>query len=1254
MDDYDGYSDEDIDGLTIHDDLSFGDENDAAAQWLANQMMGDPSIDGQIEPESPNEAYGGATASTLQLQRISHVEPRIQAGIRHVLEGGSLDGSHPVDLAAAREEFGSVIEGDIKAFARQIKVDEAVSLPRHEQDIRTVMSMIGNTAGAYMERGPGGQMVNTHADADRAYKADEDFAQAVGYVKELADLYIDPRTVGTSVEGARRQALEESITKRLIDGTFYQGSKDTLPLPNETGVTGIRPTQGIYGTAQGTAFDRLSASKFDDLYETYPDGQKIKFRRNDQGGKIFKAGVSQAEQNEALRNTPSLANSLFPKPRRIKDKTYSQAELDKQRRDQSYLMSQAQGKADFARKVLRQQMPTTRDESKGQMRMTGWDTPTGEHADDYNLRNEAAILGLEWDAGQDISGGGGEAADPIQLAVWTRAGAARAARNNAKNRFNYSFDEDYVQVGEGQWRPSEIRAFEILNKEVAHYNSTADSRYTEGAGQGSERGGMYGERQLSEVDLYTEQVKEDTLSRSGQSGSPAQGTQAWLNQRKGKITASTAAGLLKEGGVEERALELAMERLGTNEKFLGNAHTREGNDGEEKARRAFMSGPGRGLVYQEAFFEENEAYQGFGVSPDGRLYDDEGNSKGLLELKYLSSGSMAGALNKYTPQMQMQMAVTGETETHFYALDKYTGEYVHERVQADPEMQAQLIKAGTAALEMGAELDNRGVRDLRKQIQSAAKPRKKLSLKRETGQQSAFVAEDAVEEVMTPFNPREEAVKRITSETGQVASDTAFAKKLEQDDQRERMKEALNSAMPETEMGIDPVQNQREQAKARNAFVDAQRPNGGMSDDERGEMSAFYRQQEQEAKQAANERKEAQKETTQNLKEFGEALKGAAGVAGELAGLVLGGLNTGMSEVRAGAEAGMSAAQSRGAREALELGSLSDQGAISTISRAGQLQATFNDQVQGARQFTEFMQDRGTSGNAAVRGLSLPSSPQEFASMTPQQLMRKVASDVQAAGTPEDKQAIANFYGMPEMAVFDGDPSMLSGEDGSINEVQLRDTNRQYQEVMQLKREVLEEGAESINGGVLAAAGVVAGVAGSKTVAATGSKASKFMSNAAKSSPRIASAVKSASTLAKATPMAIAASAAPMAIRAVGDIKDDGSVGDSAMDVLEFAAYGAAAGSIVPGVGTAVGAGVGAAIGVANEAWEWWNADDAVPEANIGPMPTQTREQQSKEKVTNVNVEVMNEISQDLIRTTTDIDGEISVDEDNSLSTGGY
>lgn len=1172
MDDYGndeyGYGDEDLGGLTIHDDLgSVNGEMDAAEQWLADSMMGAGGT-GDSDVYIDRSGEGMASIATLQLGRIGHVEPRIQAGIKAVLSGQSIDGIHPIDAAAAREEFASLIGGDPSEFARQIKLDEVVQLPRHEQDLRTVVSMLQKTSGTYLERGPGGQLVNNIADPEKQFEADADLREAVGIVRDLAGLYLDPRTIGSPAEASRRRALEESITKRLIDGTFYDGSKNLLPLPNETGVTGIIATQGIYGSAQGTAEDRLSASKFDEKYVTYMEGVKTKFKRDDRGYKIFRDEVPESERSEILRRTPNLQNSLFPAERLSGQKTYSIAELEAKKRGRAFQMSQAQGQAEKARRILRKQMPTTRDESKNQIRMSGWDTPMGEQADLQNLRNEAAILDIDWNS--KFAGQG----------------------------------EDEVQ---------------------------------------------------SELTEYIENATE--LEPTIKGGEIKQGTQAWLNQRKGKITASTAAGLLRKGGVEKRAMELAMERLGTAIPFHGNAHTREGTEGEAKAASAFMAQQGRGMTLVEAYFEENEAYKGFGVSPDGRLYNDEGESEGLLELKYLSSGSMAGALSKYTPQMQMQMAITGESQTHFYALDKYTGEYVHEVVQANSDMQSQLLEAGQQALQLGAGLDNRGVQALRKQIESNKPRQRKGASQKATGQTEAFATSETADEPMVAFNPRAAAVAELTAGSGgDAASETKLAQKLEQLDQAERLKSAVADANAPAD--VEEATRGRFSSEYSKAGKKANEPkfSSVYSKDGRAPSQPFESRfgggsNEDDLAEAKAEEAEAAKEASESIRNFGKAVKDAANVLGELSGIVTGGNASGMSEVRLAAETGQTTAQVRGTREALEFGGLDAGGANRTIMGASNLVKTFNDEQQAAARFTTLMSDRGRSNIEAVRSMDVPSI-QEMQDMSPAQMSSMVAGLMQGK-SPEAKAQIGKMFGMTELATYDQDPAKLENVDGAIDEGALRDTMKGITTVEQGLREVKESAGSlgETTGMVGSGAQVASAVAGSATAGYLASKATPFLTKAAQTGPKGAAMIKGLSTAARVTPVALAASVAPMAIRAVTGMKDDGSVGDSLMDIAEFATYGAAVGSVVPGIGTAVGVGVGAAIGLGNEAWEYFTADDAMPDTSIGNMPSQTG--QSKPAATqNVNVEVTNEISPDLVRTITNVNGDLNIDEESGLSTG--
>jgi phage tail tape-measure protein len=96
------------------------------------------------------------------------------------------------------------------------------------------------------------------------------------------------------------------------------------------------------------------------------------------------------------------------------------------------------------------------------------------------------------------------------------------------------------------------------------------------------------------------------------------------------------------------------------------------------------------------------------------------------------------------------------------------------------------------------------------------------------------------------------------------------------------------------------------------------------------------------------------------------------------------------------------------------------------------------------------------------------------------------------------------------------------------------------------------------------------------------------------------------------------------------------------MDILEMAAWGAAAGSVVPGVGTLVGAGIGAAAGVATEAWQYFNSDDSgsvVPSETIDKPGAVVTGGQSGAVVSN-NIDVTVNVDPDMVATNVDVDGE--------------
>ena len=104
-------------------------------------------------------------------------------------------------------------------------------------------------------------------------------------------------------------------------------------------------------------------------------------------------------------------------------------------------------------------------------------------------------------------------------------------------------------------------------------------------------------------------------------------------------------------------------------------------------------------------------------------------------------------------------------------------------------------------------------------------------------------------------------------------------------------------------------------------------------------------------------------------------------------------------------------------------------------------------------------------------------------------------------------------------------------------------------------------------------------------------------------------------------------------------------MGDSALDILEMAGYGAAAGLMIPipGVGPALGATVGAVAGVATETWQYFNQDpkengDALPSTNISSGSTMNPIGQAANLTNNIDMVV--NVDPSMVTTTADVNGE--------------
>jgi putative phage-type endonuclease len=178
-----------------------------------------------------------------------------------------------------------------------------------------------------------------------------------------------------------------------------------------------------------------------------------------------------------------------------------------------------------------------------------------------------------------------------------------------------------------------------------------------------------------------------------------QGSQEWLQERCGKVTASRIADLMaktKTGWGASRAnyrSQLICERLtGCVTPSFTNAAMIHGTETEPEARRAYEFFIDRD-VQQVGFFDHPEIANS-GASPDGLIADD-----GLLELKCPNTATHIETLllgqipDKYFKQMQFQMACTGRQWCDFASYDNRLPERMRlyvKRVPRDNEAIAEI------------------------------------------------------------------------------------------------------------------------------------------------------------------------------------------------------------------------------------------------------------------------------------------------------------------------------------------------------------------------------------------------------------------------------------------------------------------------------------------------------------------------------------------------------------------------------------
>jgi putative phage-type endonuclease len=201
-----------------------------------------------------------------------------------------------------------------------------------------------------------------------------------------------------------------------------------------------------------------------------------------------------------------------------------------------------------------------------------------------------------------------------------------------------------------------------------------------------------------------------------------QGTQEWLQERCGKVTASRIADLMartKTGWGSSRLnyrAQLVAERLtGCVAQSFTNAAMIHGTQTEPEARRAYEFFVDRDV--QQVGFAPHPTINMAGASPDGLVGDN-----GLLELKCPNTATHIDTLlsgdipDKYMKQMMFQMACTGRQWCDFASYDNRLPERMRLFVKRVDRDAAQVTEIEDAVKAFLAEVEET-VAALRKQYE---------------------------------------------------------------------------------------------------------------------------------------------------------------------------------------------------------------------------------------------------------------------------------------------------------------------------------------------------------------------------------------------------------------------------------------------------------------------------------------------------------------------------------------------------------
>ncbi len=1060
------YSGEDWDkaGFSVEDASSLSEDGDEAADAFFAGFT-------KEDPLSKNPGEGMATTKTMLLGRLEGMGDSQKVAHRKILDG-SLDptkyGLAEDTFAKAAVEFNSVTGLPAADYYNEIHAVEATPVTHLRAMGRDLK--VPRTIQPTVSKSDMSMALSMLGNTSGSYLAE-------GPGTKLQGIHVGNEERRRKEENDLEQAFDN--VAELTDLYIRQATKDNTQAYE----------QRFYDVNEALT-ERLMQGHFRRPDDRGPDRALLPLPNDVSMGTRRITGLVPTMNNGGMstdltyrdytmirddegvtgKDIPNLRKSLFG---------------DVPKTDSYNLLADAYEKAEFASAVFRKQFPTNRDDSARQIRHAAFDTPYGEQTEAQDARNEGAIL--DKDTYQGLFEQGSEVSFGPNVMLDTKSGGIYGEKESSER-------EDFVRELLDPSDPDE----ELYNPALVRLG-------------GSSQAIMAGNRTDQQRYQY-----ETRMRTNHKQGSPE-----WHAQRKGKVTASVAEELLR------KSLDKAVNTVLHGSSFKGNSYSKDGTDSEGETLASFLGSDGKGLSYEEAYFEEGKGELAglAGVSPDGRLYNPDGSSAGLLELKYLTDKSAKTSFAKHNKQMQMQMLITGETQTHYFVRSSDTGiKARYDLVQADPHMQEQL-RANIIETQLRA---NNMTPEEAEAMAHSMRPKKVTSQA-----ESTLAGQEVMYQTMTnqpvaaaePYRPR--AVGAGTVLRSPVASGSAG--------------EGSGGTPPPTttEVAVDP-----------------------------------------------DEFNNALDESAGKIREFGNGLAKAIKNLGTLGSLATSGTDTAMADERLGANTGLEAGAIRGMRDILVNGGMTEGGATSVMGAAGQLQNTMNNELTAPGRYTDMLGMQGASNLPGVRSLQMPG----YASMQGQdaQALMSTALAQMDGKTREERSYIAKMWGMPELAVTSASSTAI-GEafDRDIDASGARSQYEGVTDVRQEARDALEiPGTVGYEAGI-AAEGATTMSTAAKVLAGFGIGGGASMATAKGRAAIGRAASSTMSKFPKAGPLAIAAM--PTALRGLIGVEDDGGWADSILDVAEFTGLGAASG--IPGGarGIATGAMLGLGAGVANETHEFFS-----------------------------------------------------------------